>query len=264
MCDDSMVTDLATRAQHGDQHAWTTLVKRYAPLVVSICRRYRLSSADIDDVAQTVWLRLVDHLAKMRNPAALAGWIATTTWRECARIQRAAQPFPTTSWDADTSDIPDTGTETAESLLLAAERRAALRQAFTCLPSSCQQLLALLTEDPPLPYAQISAKLGIPVGSIGPTRRRCLQKLRDHPALAALIHTELAGQPGSLDQPPPPLVPAILAADIPARRQQAVTRAVRQRPLPRRQLQLPAPARTASRASTTPTPPSAGQISTTC
>jgi RNA polymerase sigma factor (sigma-70 family) len=216
MRDGREITDLVRRAQYGDQHAWTTLVKRYAPLVRSICRRFRLTSADTDDVAQTIWLRLVDQLAKMRNPAALAGWIATTTSRECAKTHRAARPCQTTSWDADTGDIPDTETETAESLLLAAERRAALRQAFTCLPPACQQLLAMLTEDPPVPYAQISARLGIPVGSIGPTRRRCLEKLRRHPAIIALTDAELPAQPGPLDQTAPPLVPPILAADVPA------------------------------------------------
>jgi len=190
MRDDPMVTDLVIRAQHGDQRAWTTLIERYAPLVVSICRTYRLNSADTDDVAQTIWLRLVVQLGKLRDPAALAGWIATTTWRECARFNRAARPFPATRWAVDTGDIPDTSTEPAESQLLAAERRAALRQAFTCLPPASQQLLTLLTEDPPVPYAYISARLGIPIGSIGPTRQRCLQKLRHHPAIAALIHPE--------------------------------------------------------------------------
>jgi RNA polymerase sigma factor (sigma-70 family) len=190
MRDDPMVTDLVTRAQYGDQQAWNTLVERYAPLVVSICRTYRLSRADTEDVAQTIWLRLVAQLGKLRDPAALAGWIVTTTRRECARINRAARPFPATSWDAETGDIPDTAAEPAESLLLAAERREALRQAFTCLPQSGQRLLALLTEDPPVPYAHISARLGIPVGSIGPTRQRCLQKLRHHPAVAALIYAE--------------------------------------------------------------------------
>lgn len=193
MRDDFVITDLVTRARHGDQHAWNTLVERYTPLVRSICRRYRLSSADTGDVGQTVWLRLVAHLDQMRDPAALAGWITTTTWRECGKARRAAHPFQTASWELDTGNIPDTGTEPAESQLLAAERHAALRQAFACLPPSCQQMLTMLIEDPPVPYAQISARLGIPVGSIGPTRRRCLQKLRHHPAIAALIRTELAG-----------------------------------------------------------------------
>ena len=76
----------------------------------------------------------------------------------------------------------------AEQELLALERHAALREAFTRLPGCCQQLIALLTDDPPMPYAQISAKLGIPVGSIGPRRRRCLEKLRRDPAIAVLIH----------------------------------------------------------------------------
>jgi len=186
----SVVTDLVARARHGDQQAWDSLVEAYAPLVWSICRRYRLSRADADDVGQTVWLRLVTRLDQVRDPAALAGWIATTTGRECGKVRRAARSAPTASWELDTGKIPDPAAEPADSGLLAAERHAALRQAFTCLPPDCQQLLALLIEDPPVPYAQISARLGIPVGSIGPTRRRCLHKLRRHPAIAALMHPE--------------------------------------------------------------------------
>ncbi|HEX7269406.1 MAG TPA: hypothetical protein VF256_18565, partial [Streptosporangiaceae bacterium] len=79
-----------------------------------------------------------------------------------------------------------------------AERHAALREAFTCLPPSGQQLIAMLIQDPPVPYAQISAELGIPVGSIGPTRRRCLDKLRSHPAIAALIDAETGSTPDGL------------------------------------------------------------------
>jgi len=184
------VTDLVARARHGDQQAWDTLVERYAPLVWSICGSYRLSRADADDVGQTVWLLLVTHIDTVRDPAALGGWIATTTGRECGKIRRAARVSQTARRDLDADDIPDPRAEPAESRLLAAERHAALRQAFACLPSSDQQLLAILLEDPPVPYAQISARLGIPTGSIGPTRRRCLQKLRNHPAIAALIRAE--------------------------------------------------------------------------
>jgi RNA polymerase sigma factor (sigma-70 family) len=197
-----VVTGLVTRARHGDQQAWDSLVEAYAPLVWSICRRYRLSRADADDVGQTVWLRLVTRLDQVRDPAALAGWIATTTGRECGKVRRATRPAQTASWELDTGNIPDPAAEPADSGLLAAERHAALRQAFTCLPPDCQQLLALLIEDPPVPYAQISARLGIPVGSIGPSRRRCLQKLRHHPALAALItaHAEIP-EPEPSSQP---------------------------------------------------------------
>ena len=86
--------------------------------------------------------------------------------------------------------IPDEQAETADQELLAAERHAALRQAFGDLPPFSQQLIALLAHDPPVPYAEISARLGIPVGSIGPSRRRSLDKLRRHPAIAALINAE--------------------------------------------------------------------------
>ena len=185
MPDDLVITDLVTRARHGDQRAWDALVERYAPLVWSISRRYQLSRADTDDVGQTVWLRLIAQLDTVRDPAALAGWIATTTGRECGKVLRAARLLHAARRDLDT--MPDTGIDPADSGLLAAERHAALRQAFPCLPSRCQQILALLTADPPVPYAQISSRLGIPVGSIGPTRHRSLGKLRRHPAIAALI-----------------------------------------------------------------------------
>jgi RNA polymerase sigma factor (sigma-70 family) len=190
MRDDPVVTGLVIRARDGDQHAWEAIVERYAPLMWSICRRYRLSHADTDDVGQTVWLLLVTHLDQLREPAALPGWIATTTGRECAKARRATPPAHTARCDLEASNLPDPGAEPADCGLLAAERHAALRQAFACLPLGCQQLLALLIEDPPVPYAQISARLGIPAGSIGPTRRRCLDKLRRHPAIAALICAE--------------------------------------------------------------------------
>ena len=193
------VTDLVMRARDGDQQAWDAIVERYALLVWSICRRYRLNSADADDVGQAVWLQLVDHIGQLRDPAALPGWLATTTARECGRIVRAARRTCPPGQMLDPEDIPDQQATPADGELLAAERHAALREALTGLPPPCQQLIALLAEDPPLPYAQISARLGIPVGSIGPTRSRCLAKLRGHPAIAALINTE----PQALSNEPP-------------------------------------------------------------
>jgi RNA polymerase sigma factor (sigma-70 family) len=195
---DLPIADLVASAQDGDQQAWDTLVDRYAPLVWSICRRYRLSRADAEDVGQDVWLQLVAHLGTIRDPAALPGWLATTTARQSARAARAAQrlhagPAP------EPGDLPDPAAATAEQELLQAERHAALRQALADLPPPCQRLLALLLEDPQPSYAAISAQLGIPAGSIGPTRARCLHKLRHHPAIAALIdvetHTAASRQP---------------------------------------------------------------------
>jgi RNA polymerase sigma factor (sigma-70 family) len=192
MSDGPVITDLVARARNGDQQAWDALVERHAPLIWSICRRYELPDADAEDVAQGVWLLLVDHLDNIRDPAAIVGWLATTTRRECYRVLRAARR-PQASWRAlDAETIPDEQAQIAEQELLAAERHAALREAFAQLSQRDQQLIAILIEDPPVPYTKISARLGIPVGSIGPNRRRCLAKLRRYPAIAALINTDAA------------------------------------------------------------------------
>jgi RNA polymerase sigma factor (sigma-70 family) len=186
MGDDCTVTGLVIRAQNGDKRAWDALVERYAPLVWSICRQYGLDRADAEDVGQTVWMRLVRQLGNLRDPAAIPGWLATTTRRECSQVVRAARGRAVTCV-ADAEDIPDPESGAPDQDLLTAERHAALREALTSLSPSCQQVMALLIEDPPVPYTQISATLGIPVGSIGPLRRRCLAQLRRHPAITALM-----------------------------------------------------------------------------
>jgi len=189
MRDDPSVTNLVTRARTSDQQAWNALVERYAPLVWSICARYQLNAAD---AGQSVWLRLVEHLDTLRDPAALPGWLATTTRHECARVARAAHSPHAAMLVLDDQDLPDDHAVTAEQELLTFERKAALRAAFRHLPPRGQQLLTLLLHDPPMPYAQISATLGIPVGSIGPLRSRYLQLLRNDPAIAALTNAEAA------------------------------------------------------------------------
>jgi RNA polymerase sigma factor (sigma-70 family) len=190
--EDSLVTDLVTRARSGDKLAWNQIVERYAPLIWSICRRHRLGSADAEDVGQIVWLHLVDQLGSLRDPAALPGWLATTTRRECLRVLRSARQPLAFGTELDAENIPDTRAVAADQELLAAERTDALRQAFSDLPPSCQQLVALLIADPPLSYAEISAALGISIGSIGPNRSRCLARMRRHPAIARLINAEAA------------------------------------------------------------------------
>jgi len=190
MRDDPPVTDLVARAGNGDNQAWDTLVERYAPLIWSICRRHQLGAADVGDVSQSVWLHLVDQLDKIRDPAALPGWLATTTRRECRRVVRAARGSRPVAYVLDVENLPDELAGTTEQEVLEAERHAALRQAFSALDPLSQQLIALLIQDPPVPYAEISAKLGIAVGSIGPYRGRCLEKLRRHPAIAALMNAE--------------------------------------------------------------------------
>jgi RNA polymerase sigma factor (sigma-70 family) len=183
-----VVAGLVAAAQGGDEQAWDALVERYAPLIWSICRRYRLGRDDAEDVGQSVWVRLVDQLDKIRDPAALPGWLATTTRRECWRVAGAARGPNAVIRALDTETIPDGQAEAVEQELLAEERRAALREAFAHLPPENQQLIAMLVADPPVPYAEISARLGIPIGSIGPIRSRCLDKMRHYPAIAALIN----------------------------------------------------------------------------
>jgi len=185
---DPTVSDLVARAKNGERQAWDALVERFAPLIWSICRRHRLGHADTDDVGQSVWLRLVDQLDRVRDPAALPGWLATTARRECLRVLGTMQGPRGTMYALDMESMPDDRAGRADQGLLDAERHAALREAFSQLPPNGQQLMALLIADPPLPYADISAKLGIPVGSIGPNRSRYLDKMRRHPAIAALMN----------------------------------------------------------------------------
>jgi RNA polymerase sigma factor (sigma-70 family) len=189
-----LVTDLVTRARNGEKRAWDALVERYAPLVWSICRRHRLGSAEASDVSQTIWLRLVDELAAVRDQAALPGWLAAATLRECSRVRRAARRQQAAGYMLDAADIPGGPAPVVEHELLMAERDAALREAFMHLPPGSQQLIALLIQDPPVADAEIAARLGIPAGSVGPSRGRCLEQLRGHPAVAALIS---AGRPAT-------------------------------------------------------------------
>jgi RNA polymerase sigma factor (sigma-70 family) len=190
MGDELLVTDLVTRARNGDRQAWDALVERYAPLVWSICRRHRLDAAEAGDVGQTVWLRLVDEFATVRDQAMLPGWLATATLRECGRVLRAAGRQQAAEYMLDAADIPGGSAGMVEHELRRAERSAALREAFMHLPPGSRQLIALLIEDPPVPDAEISARLGIPAGRIGRDRARCLEQLRRYPAVAALINAD--------------------------------------------------------------------------
>lgn len=180
---------LVSRGRAEDRDTWDKLVDRYAPLIWSICRLYRLDSADAEDVGQKVWLHLVDQLDSLRDPAALPGWLATTTRRECLRVLRARG---SERLDTKLADSPQsTDDMVTDEEILAVERRAALRAAVAELPPRCQQLLAMLTSDPPRSYAEISAELGIPVGSIRGQRERCLAQLR---AIIARHDSETRGK----------------------------------------------------------------------
>ena len=188
--DDPSVTDLVTRAANGDKHAWDALVERYAPLVWCICRRHRLGDADADDVARASGCSSRPSWTRSAiPPRLLAGWpprpggnaagsCAQRGDRRLSGMCRRASRTSRRGWRS-TSCWRPSGTQRSA------------RRSRACLPTPAA-LIALLIEDPPAPYTQISAQLGIPVGSIGPSRGRCLDKLRRDPAIAALINAEAA------------------------------------------------------------------------
>lgn len=178
---------LVPAAREGDQHAWDTIVDRFLPLVGAIIRGHRLSEADGDDVSQTVWLRLVEHLGDLREPAALPGWIRTTTRNECLRLLAArGRVRPVDPQDDAAVGLDAVVDDVADAELLVIERRQLLREALAELPEARRALLLLLVEVPPLAYEEISRRLGIPVGSIGPTRARALEQLRRTRALRGI------------------------------------------------------------------------------
>jgi len=185
MRDDPLVIAMVNRAADGDQGAWNDIIERYSPLVWSICLRYRLDRQDSDDVGQSVWLLLVERIGMLREPAALPGWLATTTQRECLRVLRASRRHEHAELPDDQLS-PDPDAAMIEKEILAAERDAAVWAAFAELPRGCRELLAMLLSDHPHSYEDISATLGMRVGSIGPMRARCLDRLRQSPHIAAI------------------------------------------------------------------------------
>lgn len=171
------LADLLSAASQGDQASWNALVERYLPLVYSVARRYRLTDEDAADVSQTLWLRLLENLDSIREPRALPSWIITTTKREALRVlaarQRATPVDAINGFDTTSLDGPEHDAD-----LLRAERHQALRDGLAELAPEDRELILLFIADPPLSYRQIASRLGIPVGSVGPTRGRCLNKLR--------------------------------------------------------------------------------------
>jgi RNA polymerase sigma factor (sigma-70 family) len=172
------VTELFRRAEAGDRAAWNTLVDRYTKLLWSVARGHRLSDADAADVVQTSWLRLVEHFGRIDDPECLPGWLLTTARRECLRTLRRAGRELVGTGDDGFPEVVDERATPVEARILTDERDSALWSCFQRLSERCQQLLRILMATPPPDYATVSATLGMPVGSIGPTRGRCLNQLR--------------------------------------------------------------------------------------
>ncbi len=169
---------LLARARDGDQAAWNTLVEQYTGLMWSVARAFRLDTATAGDAIQTTWLRLVEHLDRIQDPERLGGWLATTVRRECLQVLRRNTRERIAPGGDVGLDAIDTEAEPLDAALLADERDAALWRAFRDIPDRCQRLLRVLIATPPPSYEQVAAALDIPIGSIGPTRARCLARLR--------------------------------------------------------------------------------------
>jgi RNA polymerase sigma factor (sigma-70 family) len=163
-------------AAAGDQLAWESIVSAYSGLVWSVARAYRLSAADAADVFQVTWLRLVEHLGDIRDASRLGGWLATTARHEALTLLRGARRKPAMDNNADLFDAP-ADVPPADERLIKDEESRALWHAFGQLSDRCQRLLRLIFTDPPTAYEDISLVLSMPVGSIGPTRARCLSSL---------------------------------------------------------------------------------------
>ncbi len=179
---------LVRGAAGGDEVAWRGLVARFSNLVWAVARAHRLGNADAADVYQTTWLRLAEHIGRIEQPDRVGAWLATAARRECLQsLRMSAKSSPTD--DMDRLDItPAVGNPTEEAVLAAeteredAARAAAMWRAFERLSGRCRELLRILMASPPPSYAEVAAALELPLGSIGPTRARCLQRLREEMA----------------------------------------------------------------------------------
>ncbi|MGE5830459.1 MAG: RNA polymerase sigma factor [Micromonosporaceae bacterium] len=177
------VRSLVISAAAGDKAAWKAIVERFSGLVWAVVRAHRLSAADAEEVFQTTWLRLIEHIGEIQEPDRIGSWLATTARRETIRRLRAAQRVRPVS-DLDVLDDRDENA-TPEGILIdleeavdRAERARRMWTAFQKLPDNCRKLLRLLMATPPPSYVEISDALAMRVGSIGPTRARCLERLR--------------------------------------------------------------------------------------
>ena len=169
------VVALVSSASAGEQRGWQGLVREFGGLLSAVARAHRLREADAADAAQATWLRLIEHLNGLNDPGRVGAWLATTARRECLRVLRdAPRQLP---YGHDAPEVQWSQTVPGEDLLIA-ERDEALWRGFARLRASDRALLELLMAEPRPPYEQISAVLDMPIGSIGPTRARALERLR--------------------------------------------------------------------------------------
>ena len=169
------VTETVRAAATGDAPAWDRLMDAYGRLIWAITRDYKLSDSDASDVVQTTWLRLVEHIGRLERPERVAAWLATTARNECLRCIAARKRVVLVGEENGLENIAGFA-QPVDEALLAAERARTVRDALKLLPHRWQRLMELIMAEQP--YAVIADRLSVPVGSIGPTRGRCLDRLR--------------------------------------------------------------------------------------
>jgi RNA polymerase sigma factor (sigma-70 family) len=181
---DAQVANLVMQARAGERDAWEELVTRFDGLIVTIARSFRLNCDDVADVAQTTWLRVFESIDRIRQPERIGAWIATTARRECLRLlRRAGRERPTDDVDIDegTPAFAAPGED-----LIDAEERAAVGSAMAGLSDRHRRLMGLLMAHSRPSYAKVARTMDMPVGSIGPTRMRAIDRLRDDPHVIAI------------------------------------------------------------------------------
>lgn len=170
-------TPLVQRAAAGDELAWRRLVHQCGPVLRRVSLSYGLGEADAADAVAAAWSKLVEHIGALRDVSAVRAWLITTLRREClsrARARKREQPVADFAGVDEPAHVVD-----FDRALLGVDRRRMVRGALMQLPEPQRQLIAMLFADPPSSYAEISARLAVPIGSIGPTRLRLLAKLRE-------------------------------------------------------------------------------------
>jgi RNA polymerase sigma factor (sigma-70 family) len=172
------IAQFVRRAAQGDRRAWERLVDQYSRLLWAMTRDFRLAESDAADVVQVTWLRLLEHIHRIEYPERIGSWLATTARHECLRHVAASKRVMLVEDDDIAFGNATAHQPEIDERLLAEERAHAVRQAVSTLPARSQQLIELLMADPPVSYTEISDQLGLPIGSIGPTRGRCLERLR--------------------------------------------------------------------------------------
>ena len=179
-------TQLVERARDGDDGAWADLVRRFANVIWAASASFAFDRDTRDDVFQMTCLRLLDHLGAVREPERLAGWLAVTARRECLAVVRdRARWLAHDDFDDVLSAAPDVDHDLQRN-----ETISAGAEALEEIDAPCRELLRLLVSDPPLSYETIAELLGRPIGSIGPTRARCLRKLEASPSVRALLEVD--------------------------------------------------------------------------